>query len=57
MDSVPDLTGSLRVLDALEAQPVAPANGPRQWWNGPLDVEGLALGAVQAAATSLNALV
>ncbi|MET3164354.1 UNVERIFIED_ORG: crotonobetainyl-CoA:carnitine CoA-transferase CaiB-like acyl-CoA transferase [Arthrobacter sp. UYEF10] len=57
MDSVPDLTGSLRVLEALKAQPVAPSNGPRQWWNGPLDIEGLALGAVQAAATSLNALV
>ncbi|MCO4236466.1 CoA transferase [Pseudarthrobacter sp. MDT3-28] len=57
MDSVPDLTGSLRVVEALEAQPVAPSNGPRQWWKGPLDVEGLALGAVQAAATSLNALV
>ncbi|WP_426985999.1 CoA transferase [Pseudarthrobacter sp. Y6] len=57
MDSVPDLTGSLRVLEALKAQPVAPSDGPRQWWNGLLDVEGLALGAVQAAATSLNALV
>ena len=57
MDAVPDLTGSLRVLEALQAQPVAPADGPRQWWNGPLDVEGLALGAVQATATSLNALV
>lgn len=57
MDSVPDLTDSLRVVEALKAQPVAPSNGPRQWWKGPLDVEGLALGAVQAAATSLNALV
>ncbi len=57
MESVPDLTGSLRVLEALKAQPGAPSDGPRQWWNGPLDVEGLALGAVQAAATSLNALV
>ena len=57
MVSVPDLTGSLRVLKALKAQPVAPSDGPRQWWNGSLDVEGLALGAVQAAATSLNALV
>nr|WP_246223867.1 hypothetical protein [Pseudarthrobacter psychrotolerans] len=57
MDSVPDLTGGLRVLEALKDQPVAPSDGPRQWWNGPLDVEGLALGAVQAAATSLNALV
>jgi crotonobetainyl-CoA:carnitine CoA-transferase CaiB-like acyl-CoA transferase len=57
MYAVPDLTGSLRVLEALKAQPVAPSDGPRHWWNGPLEVEGLALGAVQAAATSLNALV
>ena len=57
MDAVPDLTGSLRVLEALKAESVAASDGPRQWWNGPLDVEGLALGAVQAAVTSLNALV
>jgi crotonobetainyl-CoA:carnitine CoA-transferase CaiB-like acyl-CoA transferase len=57
VESVPDLTGSLRILAAMKAQPVAPSDGPRRWWNGPLDVEGLALGAVQAAATSLNALV
>jgi hypothetical protein len=56
VDTVPDLTASLRVLDALRAQPGAPWEGPRQWWHGPLDVEGLALGAVQAAATALNAL-
>ena len=28
-------------------------SGPRWWWKGPLDVEGLALGSVQAVATSL----
>ncbi len=28
--------------------------GPRRWWAGHLDVEGLALGAVQAAASALN---
>ncbi|WP_255771145.1 CoA transferase [Pseudarthrobacter sulfonivorans] len=56
MGSVPDLTASLRVLAALKAEPVAPWEGPRRWWHGPLDVEGLALGAVQAAATALNAL-
>lgn len=27
--------------------------GPRRWWGGPLDVEGLALGSMQAAATAL----
>jgi crotonobetainyl-CoA:carnitine CoA-transferase CaiB-like acyl-CoA transferase len=56
VESVPDLTASLRALDALGAQPAALWAGPRQWWHGPLDVEGLALGAVQAAATALNAL-
>jgi hypothetical protein len=56
VETVPDLTASLRVLDALRAQPGGPWEGPRQWWHGPLDVEGLALGAVQAAATALNAL-
>lgn len=35
---------------------MAPCLGPRRWWGGELDVEGLALGAVQAAATALNAL-
>jgi crotonobetainyl-CoA:carnitine CoA-transferase CaiB-like acyl-CoA transferase len=28
--------------------------GPRRWWAGPLDVEGLALGAVHTAAAALN---
>lgn len=56
MESVPDLTGSLRVLDAMRSQALAPFTGPRRWWDGPLDVEGLAAGAVQAAATALNAL-
>lgn len=28
--------------------------GPRRWWAGPLDVEGLALGAVRAAADALD---
>jgi crotonobetainyl-CoA:carnitine CoA-transferase CaiB-like acyl-CoA transferase len=56
MESIPDLTASLRVLDAVKAQPAAPWEGPRTWWRGPLDVEGLALGSVQAAATALNAL-
>jgi hypothetical protein len=56
VESVPDLTGSLRVLDAMRSRPLAPISGPRRWWGGPLDVEGLAAGAVQAAATALNAL-
>ncbi|MFP3579121.1 CoA transferase [Arthrobacter sp. SIMBA_036] len=56
MASVPDLTASLRQLAALDGQPPAPVAGPRRWWDGPLDVEGLALGAVQATATALDAL-
>lgn len=36
---------------------VAPVRGPRIWWAGPLDVEGLALGSVQAALTAANALI
>lgn len=34
----------------------APWSGPRSWWDGALDVEGLALGAVGAAAAALNLL-
>jgi len=59
MESVPDLTGSLRSLEALgPAIPVTPMIpvGLRRWWGGGLDVEGLALGSVQAAATALEAL-
>lgn len=33
-----------------------PGSGPRSWWGGPLDVEGLALGAVGAAAAAVNFL-
>ncbi|WP_461173710.1 CoA transferase [Arthrobacter sp. Z1-9] len=33
-----------------------PWSGPRSWWGGPLDVEGLALGAVGTAAAALNLL-
>lgn len=40
---------------ATEAVP-APT-GPRSWWGGPLDVEGLALGSVQATITSLHCLL
>nr|WP_200820317.1 CoA transferase [Mycolicibacterium houstonense] len=31
---------------------VARVTGPRSWWGGPLDVEGLALGSVQTALTA-----
>ncbi|WP_462417903.1 CoA transferase [Kytococcus sp. Marseille-QA3725] len=33
-----------------------PRTGPRWWWGGPLDVEGLALGSVEAFAKALGAL-
>ncbi|MFJ5958591.1 CoA transferase [Paenarthrobacter sp. NPDC092416] len=56
MEAIPDLTPSLMGLAAFNAQTRATVEGPRRWWHGELDVEGLALGAVQAAATALNAL-
>ncbi|MGO4248822.1 CoA transferase [Paenarthrobacter sp. RAF54_2] len=61
MESVPDLGSSLRALDVMSTEPTAAWTGPRRWWavaDGvpALDVEGLALGAVRAAATGLNAL-
>lgn len=34
----------------------APIEGPRRWWNGPLDVEGLAVGAVRSAVAAANQL-
>lgn len=56
METVPALLDSLRALPALAAVAPASWDGPRRWWHGPLDVEGLAIGSVQAAATALNAL-
>ena len=38
------------------APAVAPRTGPRWWWGGPLDVEGLALGSAEAFVTALSAL-
>lgn len=34
----------------------APVRGPRRWWSGPFDVEGLAVGSVAAAASATNSL-
>ncbi|MDI2033841.1 CoA transferase [Paenarthrobacter nitroguajacolicus] len=56
MESVPDLTSSLRSVEALRAVGAAVPAGLRRWWGGALDVEGLALGSVVAAATALEAL-
>jgi hypothetical protein len=38
------------------AEAAASWSGPRRWWGGALDVEGLALGSVEAAAAALNLL-
>ncbi|ABM07138.1 putative acyl-CoA transferase, CAIB/BAIF family [Paenarthrobacter aurescens TC1] len=56
MESVPDLTAGLREVEALRKEQPAACSGSRRWWGGGLDVEGLALGSVQSAATALNAL-
>ena len=44
-------------LGPIGASAVPVPTGPRTWWGGPLDVEGLALGSVQAAVASLHQLV
>lgn len=46
-----------RDLGRLLHEPTEPAqwSGPRWWWAGRLDVEGLALGSLQALATALTA--
>lgn len=56
MSSIPDLTQSLHGIEPPGPQTTAPVSGIGRWWAGPLDVEGLSLGAVGAAATALNAL-
>jgi hypothetical protein len=59
-DGVPALFRCLEPLfrrqDASGGLRPAPWSGPRRWWTGPLDVEGLSLGAVGAAAAALNLL-
>lgn len=40
------------VTGPIDDTAVARVTGPRSWWGGPLDVEGLALGSVQAALTA-----
>ncbi|MBT2587208.1 CoA transferase [Arthrobacter sp. ISL-95] len=56
MGSVPDLSAGLREVEGLRNERAASCTGSRRWWGGALDVEGLALGSVQSAATALNAL-
>ncbi|GAB79022.1 CoA-transferase family III [Austwickia chelonae] len=45
------------VLGDIAPTRIAPILGPRMWWAGPLDVEGLLLGALQAALTAANDLL
>lgn len=56
MAAVPDLCSDLTAAIDLDLSQAAPVRGPRLWWCGPLDVEGLALGSAQAAATGLAQL-
>jgi hypothetical protein len=55
-DVVPALFRSLGPVLGNAGLRAAAWSGPRRWWGGVLDVEGLALGAVGAAAASLNML-
>ena len=48
--------GGVAAAVDLDPSQAAPIRGPRLWWCGPLDVEGLALGSAQAAATGLSHL-
>ncbi|ERG69219.1 CoA transferase [Segniliparus rugosus] len=43
-------------LGRVPDEAVARIDGPRTWWSGPLDVEGLALGSVQAALSAAQLL-
>lgn len=56
MTAVPELWRALSPAIDIDPSRAAPFSGPRLWWRGPLDVEGLALGSVQAAATGLSHL-
>ncbi|WP_237685185.1 hypothetical protein [Arthrobacter sunyaminii] len=51
---VPELWRSLAPLLPDGFEPAA-RTGARWWWAGPLDVEGLGLGALQALATAVSA--
>jgi crotonobetainyl-CoA:carnitine CoA-transferase CaiB-like acyl-CoA transferase len=53
-----EATRALRAAcDGLDLERWAPpVAGPRRWWDGPLDVEGLALGSVRAAGAAARAL-
>lgn len=50
---IPDLSASLLQAGLLTYRDPLPRRGPRFWWDGPLDVEGLALGSVSLATIAL----
>lgn len=52
----PDLWQALSAATEIGPSHIARVRGPRLWWNGPLDVEWLALASVQAAGTALSRL-
>lgn len=57
MSSLPfDWTTSLGEVLSSDVDGVARVLGPRHWWGGPLDVEGLALSSTRVAATALHDL-
>jgi crotonobetainyl-CoA:carnitine CoA-transferase CaiB-like acyl-CoA transferase len=57
MTGVPALYAELEPAVAAPAEAdAAGIEGPRTWWAGPLDVEGLALGSVQAALSAAQLL-
>lgn len=49
-------TASLTDVLTSEIEGAAEVFGPRYWWSGALDVEGLALGSTRVAATALRSL-
>ena len=52
-----DQASSAGLLPGEEALAKVTVSGPRRWWGGPLDVEGLALGSSRLAAAALARLI
>ncbi|GAB6903157.1 CoA transferase [Kineosporia succinea] len=46
-----------QILPPVEIDAGEPGRGPRRWWGGPLDVEGLALASVGLAGAAVDTLV
>ena len=58
LESTPPLRlrAALEPLLGADGELAVSRTGPRRWWQGPLDVEGLALGSAEAVAVALGAL-